>query len=108
MVLIGEGHGAGHGARVGYVRAGVEAAMVGGLADWFAVTALVRHPLGLPVSHTVLLPRQTGALAGQLGGFVTEHFLTPEAIHERVRLKRQHLGLERGALHHRSVGPRSW
>jgi uncharacterized membrane-anchored protein YjiN (DUF445 family) len=82
MVLIGDGHGA----WVGYVRAGAEAAMVGGLADWFAVTALFRHPLGLPIPHTALIPRQKDALAGQLGGFVTEHFLTPEAIHERVRL----------------------
>jgi uncharacterized membrane-anchored protein YjiN (DUF445 family) len=81
MVLLGDRHGG----WVGYVRAGAEAAMVGGLADWFAVTALFRHPLGLPIPHTALIPRQKDALAGQLGGFVTEHFLTPEAIHERVR-----------------------
>lgn len=71
---------------VSYLRAGSEAAMVGGLADWFAVTALFRRPLGLPIPHTALIPRQKDALAGQLGTFVTEHFLTAEAIHERVKL----------------------
>ena len=52
MVLLGADRGI-----LGFVRAGAEAAMVGGLADWFAVTALFRHPLGLPIPHTALIPR---------------------------------------------------
>ena len=69
---------------VGYVRAGAEAAMVGGLADWFAVTALFRHPLGIPIPHTALVPRQKDALATKLGEFVTGNFLTADAVTEQV------------------------
>ena len=69
---------------VGFVRAGSEAAMVGGLADWFAVTALFRHPLGLPIPHTALVPRKKDELATKLGDFVTEHFLTRESVLEHV------------------------
>ncbi len=64
----------------GYVRAGSEAAMVGGLADWFAVTALFRRPLGLPIPHTGLVPRKKDELATKLGQFVTEHFLTRDVV----------------------------
>ncbi len=69
---------------VGYVRAGAEAAMVGGLADWFAVTALFRHPLGLPIPHTALVPRQKDALATKLGEFVTGNFLTADAVSDQI------------------------
>jgi uncharacterized membrane-anchored protein YjiN (DUF445 family) len=69
---------------VGFVRAAAEAGMVGGLADWFAVTALFRHPLGIPVPHTALVPRRKDALAATLGEFVTGHFLTADNI--RLRL----------------------
>ncbi len=69
---------------VGYVRAGAEAAMVGGLADWFAVTALFRHPLGIRIPHTALVPRQKDALATKLGEFVTGNFLTADAVTEQV------------------------
>ncbi len=69
---------------VGYLRAAAEAAMVGGLADWFAVTALFRHPLGIPIPHTALVPRQKDALATKLGEFVTGNFLTPEAVTEQI------------------------
>ena len=69
---------------VGYLRAGAEAAMVGGLADWFAVTALFRHPLGIPIPHTALVPRQKDALATKLGEFVTGNFLTSDAVTEQV------------------------
>ena len=63
-----------------YLRAGSEAAMIGGLADWFAVTALFRRPLGLPIPHTALVPRKKDELATKLGEFVTGHFLTREVV----------------------------
>jgi uncharacterized membrane-anchored protein YjiN (DUF445 family) len=68
----------------GFVQAGAEAAMVGGLADWFAVTALFRHPLGLPIPHTALVPRKKDELATKLGEFVTGYFLTPEVLVSQV------------------------
>jgi uncharacterized membrane-anchored protein YjiN (DUF445 family) len=74
-----------HGTAVEYLRAGAEAAMVGGLADWFAVTALFRRPLGLPIPHTGLVPRKKDDLALKLGEFVTGHFLTREVVVEQVR-----------------------
>jgi uncharacterized membrane-anchored protein YjiN (DUF445 family) len=67
----------------GYVHAASEAAMVGAIADWFAVTALFRHPLGIPIPHTALVPRRKDALATSLEQFVAEHFLTPQALRER-------------------------
>ena len=69
---------------VGFVRAAAEAGMVGGLADWFAVTALFRHPLGIPVPHTALVPRRKDALAASLGDFVTGHFLTAANVRARL------------------------
>lgn len=65
---------------VGFVRAAAEAGMVGGVADWFAVTALFRHPLGLRIPHTALIPRQKDQLATKLGEFVTGNFLTADAV----------------------------
>ena len=70
---------------LGYLRATAEAAMVGGLADWFAVTALFRHPLGVPIPHTAIVPRGKDQLGRSLGGFVEEHFLAPELVTERLR-----------------------
>ncbi|MEY2569908.1 MAG: hypothetical protein QOE63_258 [Acidimicrobiaceae bacterium] len=70
---------------LGYVRAGAEASMVGGLADWFAVTALFRHPLGIPIPHTAIIPERKDQFGETLGSFVQESFLTPDAIVERVR-----------------------
>jgi len=67
-----------------FVRAAAEAAMVGGLADWFAVTALFRHPLGLRIPHTALIPRKKDELAGTLGSFVTGNFLTSETVRTHV------------------------
>ena len=67
----------------GYVNTTAEAAMVGALADWFAVTALFRHPLGLPVPHTAIIPTRKDALAQNLEDFVGTHFLTAEAVRER-------------------------
>ena len=68
----------------GFARAGFEAAMVGGLADWFAVTALFRHPLGLPIPHTAILPNRKTQLGVTLGNFVQESFLSAEVLHERI------------------------
>ena len=68
----------------GFLRAAAEAAMVGGVADWFAVTALFRHPLGLRIPHTALIPRKKDELATKLGEFVTGNFLTPDAVAAQV------------------------
>lgn len=69
---------------VGYVRAAAEAGMVGGLADWFAVTALFRHPMRLPIPHTALIPRKKDQLGASLSEFVGENFLNAELITEKV------------------------
>src|SRR5690606_7587386 len=61
----------------GYVAAFAEAAMVGGLADWFAVTALFRHPLGVPIPHTAIIPANKDRIADTMAGFLRDNFLTP-------------------------------
>jgi uncharacterized membrane-anchored protein YjiN (DUF445 family) len=76
--------GAESGAWVGYVRATAEASMVGALADWFAVTALFRHPLGLPIPHTAIIPRKKDQIGSSLGAFVQENFLTRAVVEERL------------------------
>ncbi|PID96572.1 MAG: DUF445 domain-containing protein [Actinomycetales bacterium] len=68
----------------GFVNAGAEASMVGAMADWFAVTALFRHPLGLPIPHTALIPRKKDALAIGLQDFMGANFLRQELIRDRV------------------------
>ena len=73
---------------VGYAEAMVEAAMVGGLADWFAVVALFRHPLGIPIPHTAVIPARKDQFGDTLGDFVQTSFLTPDIIVERVRTAR--------------------
>ena len=70
---------------VGYVQATLEASLVGGLADWFAVTALFRHPLGLPIPHTAIVPERKDQFGETLGDFVQHSFLTPAIIVDRVR-----------------------
>ncbi|NJN17019.1 MAG: DUF445 domain-containing protein [Oscillochloris sp.] len=70
---------------VPYVRAFAEAAMIGGLADWFAVTALFRHPLGLPIPHTAIIPARKDRIAESFGYFVERNFLNPDRIAERIR-----------------------
>lgn len=72
----------------GYVNAGAEASMVGAIADWFAVTALFRHPLGLPVPHTALIPRKKDEFGQSLEDFVQENFLQEEIIRERLAAAR--------------------
>lgn len=68
----------------GYVRATAEAAMVGALADWFAVTALFKHPLGIPIPHTAIIKKRKDQIGLSLGGFVEENFLTREVVTERL------------------------
>ncbi len=70
---------------LGYVGATAEASMVGALADWFAVTALFRHPLGLPIPHTAIVPRRKNQIGAALGDFVQHNFMAPDALAERVR-----------------------
>ncbi|MCW2700559.1 MAG: hypothetical protein JWQ45_2094 [Blastococcus sp.] len=72
------------GAWVGYIRATAEASMVGALADWFAVTALFRHPLGLPIPHTAIIPRKKDQIGASLGTFVQENFLTRAVVEEKL------------------------
>ena len=74
-----------HGILLGYVQAGAEASMVGGVADWFAVTALFRHPLGLPIPHTAVIVERKDQFAVTLGRFVQENFLNADVLAERIR-----------------------
>jgi uncharacterized membrane-anchored protein YjiN (DUF445 family) len=78
-VIFGDGHGL-----WGYVQAAAEASMVGGLADWFAVTALFRHPLGIPIPHTAIIPRKKDQIGEALASFVQQNFLTESVVGERL------------------------
>ncbi len=78
-VTVGDGHGA-----WGVLQAAAEASMVGGLADWFAVTALFRHPLGIPIPHTAIIQRKKDQIGSGLGEFVQQHFLTSSVVGEHV------------------------
>ncbi|MFI8517216.1 DUF445 domain-containing protein [Streptomyces sp. NPDC085481] len=69
----------------GYVAAAAEAGMVGALADWFAVTALFRRPLGLPIPHTAIIPTKKDQLGASLGSFVGENFLSADVVRGRLR-----------------------
>src|SRR5688500_339445 len=80
---------------LGYVRATAEASLVGGLADWFAVTAIFRHPLGIPIPHTAIVPSQKDRIGRTLGNFLKNHFLTREIIAAEVK----RLGLSERAAH---------
>jgi uncharacterized membrane-anchored protein YjiN (DUF445 family) len=70
---------------IGYVGAAAEAGMVGALADWFAVTALFRHPLGLKIPHTAIIKRKKDQLGEGLGAFVRENFLSPDVVETKLR-----------------------
>ncbi len=70
---------------VGYVAAAAEAGMVGALADWFAVTALFKHPLGIPIPHTAIIERKKDQLGEGLGTFVRENFLSPPVVETKIR-----------------------
>lgn len=69
---------------LGFLRAFAEAAMIGALADWFAVTALFRYPLGLPIPHTAIIPRQKDRIGESLARFVKEHFLIADALRPKL------------------------
>jgi uncharacterized membrane-anchored protein YjiN (DUF445 family) len=70
---------------LGFVKAFAEAAMVGGLADWFAVTALFRHPLGLPIPHTAIIPRNKDRIGETLAQFLKDNFLVAPVVARRMR-----------------------
>lgn len=70
---------------LGFLKAFAEAAMVGGIADWFAVTALFRHPLGLKIPHTAIIPKKKDSIGRGLGNFVQNNFLTPEALGSKLK-----------------------
>ncbi|MEU1310732.1 DUF445 domain-containing protein [Streptomyces cinnamoneus] len=76
---------AGAGGWAGYVAAAAEAGMVGALADWFAVTALFRRPMGLPIPHTAIIPTKKDQLGQSLGDFVGENFLSGDVVRVRLR-----------------------
>lgn len=69
----------------GFLRAFAEAAMVGGLADWFAVTALFRRPLGLPIPHTAIIPENKDRIADTMAAFLKSNFLTPQVVARRLK-----------------------
>ena len=70
---------------MGFIRATAEASLVGGLADWFAVTALFRHPLGLPIPHTAIIQTRKDRIGRTIGNFVQNHFLARDVLIERLR-----------------------
>lgn len=70
---------------IAYVKAFAEAAMVGGLADWFAVTALFRHPLGLPIPHTAIIPKNKDRIGEALASFLRQNFLIAPVVARRMR-----------------------
>jgi uncharacterized membrane-anchored protein YjiN (DUF445 family) len=84
-LFIGVTAAGAHGTLLSYVQAGAEAAMVGGIADWFAVTALFRRPLGLPIPHTAVIVERKDQFAATLGQFVQENFLNADVLAERIR-----------------------
>ena len=84
-VLARRAEESGAGEWAGYLRAAAEAGMVGGLADWFAVTALFRRPLGLPIPHTAIIPTRKDALGRNLSDFVGTNFLSEPVVRERLR-----------------------
>lgn len=69
----------------GWLHAFAEAGMVGALADWFAVVALFRHPLGLPIPHTAIIPRRKNEIGDSMAGFVAEHFLHPDVVQRKLK-----------------------
>jgi uncharacterized membrane-anchored protein YjiN (DUF445 family) len=73
-----------HGTLLTYLRARAEAAMVGGVADWFAVTALFWHAFGLPIPHTAVIVERKDQFAATLGQFVQENFLNGHVLAERI------------------------
>jgi uncharacterized membrane-anchored protein YjiN (DUF445 family) len=64
----------------GWLHAFAEAGMVGAFADWFAVVALFRHPMGIPIPHTAIIPKRKDEIGENLASFVAEHFLHPDVV----------------------------
>jgi uncharacterized membrane-anchored protein YjiN (DUF445 family) len=85
VVFIGVTAYGAHGVLLGFVQSGAEASMVGGVADWFAVTAVFRHPLGLKIPHTAVLVERKDQFAATLGQFVQENFLNADVLADRLR-----------------------
>jgi uncharacterized membrane-anchored protein YjiN (DUF445 family) len=84
VTVVGSDRGA-----LAYLRAAVEGSLVGGLADWFAVVAIFRHPLGLPIPHTAVIVERKDQFGAALGGFVQENFLSSGTLTERIRTSGQ-------------------
>ena len=70
---------------LGYLRATSEAGLVGGVADWFAITALFRHPLNIPIPHTAIIPQRKDRIGRSLGNFVQNNFLSPDVLGAKLR-----------------------
>jgi len=87
---------------IGWLKAFSEAAMVGGIADWFAVVALFRHPLGLPIPHTALIPKNKDTIGENLGNFVSEEFLIREKL--EIKLDQFNVG---GAISNWLIQPKN-
>jgi uncharacterized membrane-anchored protein YjiN (DUF445 family) len=87
-ILVAAGYFEGRFPWLGYVRATAEASVVGGMADWFAVTALFRHPLGIPIPHTAIVGRQKDRIGRIIGNFVQHYFLSREAVSIKLRAMR--------------------
>lgn len=83
IFIVARGYEEDHG-WVGYVRATAEAAMIGAFADWFAVTALFRHPMRIPIPHTAIIPKRKNEIGEGLGEFVQSNFLTGEVVAEKL------------------------
>ncbi|MFT4267489.1 MAG: DUF445 family protein, partial [Xenophilus sp.] len=80
---------------MGYLAAFAEAAMVGAIADWFAVVALFRHPLGLPIPHTAIIPENKARIGRNLAAFICDHFLATPQVLARLRAANPALRLAR-------------
>jgi len=89
----------------GYVAAFSEAAIVGAMADWFAVVALFRHPLGLPIWHTAIIPERKDDISRSLGQFVETHFVTEDSVAERIRQAHPASQIGTWLLHPQHSGP---
>src|SRR4051812_1148777 len=70
---------------LGFIRATAEASMVGGIADWFAITALFRHPLNIPIPHTAIIPSRKDRIGQSLGNFVQNNFLSPDMLTAKLQ-----------------------
>ena len=84
-IFVGASLGGARWPALAYLRAFAEAGVVGACADWFAVTALFRRPLGLPIPHTAVIPRNKARIGQALGAFIADNFLTREVLDEKLR-----------------------